>query len=47
MTTKANKIIINLNLKKMIFVLFGRESAGVPKFIHKKSIKNKIKMPYE
>ena len=44
MTTKAKKITINLNLKKMIFFFFGRESAGVPESLHK-VIKNKLKVP--
>ena len=43
-TTKAKKAYINLNLKKMTLLLFGRESSGVPEKLHK-SIKYKIKIP--
>ena len=44
MTTKAKKLYHNFNFKKNDILLFGRESAGVPKSLHKK-IKNKLKIP--
>ena len=40
MTTKAKKF----KFKKNDILLFGRESAGVPEYLHK-SIKNRIKIP--
>ena len=44
MTTKAKKLYYKFKFKKNDMLLFGRESAGVPKIIHK-SITNKIKVP--
>tara|TARA_B100001093_G_scaffold501766_1_gene553869 strand:+ start:16 stop:465 length:450 start_codon:yes stop_codon:yes gene_type:complete len=44
MTTKATKHYHKFKFKKNDILLFGRESAGVPKNLHK-SIKNKIKVP--
>ena len=44
MTTKAKKFYHKFKFKKNDFVLFGRESAGVPHEIHKK-IKDKLKVP--
>ena len=44
MTTKAKKNYTNFIFKKNDTLLFGRESAGVPKIVHKK-IKNKLKIP--
>ena len=44
MTTKAKKSYLNFSFKKSDVLLFGRESAGVPKTLHK-SIKYKIKIP--
>ena len=44
MTTKANKMYHTFNFKNKDTILFGRESKGVPKFIHKKSFKN-LKIP--
>ncbi len=44
MTTKAKKSYLKFQFKKKDILLFGRESAGVPKLLHK-SIKNKIKIP--
>ena len=46
MTTKANKSYLNFKFKKNDIILFGRESAGVPEFIHK-TIKHKIKIPID
>ena len=43
-TTKAKDIYTNFNFKKYDTLLFGRESSGVPKSLHK-SIKFKIKIP--
>ena len=44
MTTKAKKLYHKFKFKKNDMLLFGKESAGVPKEIHK-MLKNKIKIP--
>ena len=44
MTTKATKHYNKFKFDKNDILLFGRESAGVPKDLHK-SIKNKVKIP--
>ena len=44
MTTKAKKHYHKFKFKKNDMMLFGRESAGVPKSLHK-TIKNRIKVP--
>jgi tRNA (cytidine/uridine-2'-O-)-methyltransferase len=44
MTTKAKKLYHKFKFKKNDILLFGRESAGVPEYLHK-SIKNRIKIP--
>ena len=44
MTTKAKKIYHKFRFKKNDMLLFGRESAGVPKELHR-LLKNKIKIP--
>ena len=44
MTTKAKKIYHKFKFKKNDMLLFGRESAGVPKELHQ-SFKHKIKIP--
>ncbi len=44
MTTKAKKLYHKFKFKKNDMLLFGRESAGVPEYLHK-TIKNKIKIP--
>ena len=44
MTTKSKKFYQHFKFKKNDFLLFGRESAGVPSEIHKK-IKDKLKVP--
>ena len=44
MTTKTKKFYHQFKFKKNDFLLFGRESAGVPDEIHKK-IKDKLKVP--
>ena len=44
MTTKSKKIYHHFKFKKEDFLLFGRESAGVPDEIHKK-IKDKLNVP--
>ena len=44
MTTKAKKSYLDFKYKKKDILLFGRESAGVPKNIHK-DIKHKLKIP--
>ena len=44
MTTKSKKFYHQFKFKKNDFLLFGRESAGVPNEIHEK-IKDKLKVP--
>ena len=44
MTTKSKKYYHHFKFKKNDFLLFGRESAGVPSKINKK-IKDKLKVP--
>ena len=44
MTTKAKKHYHKFKFKKNDMLLFGRESAGVPKILHS-MIKNKLKIP--
>ena len=44
MTTKAKKSYHKFKFKKTDILLFGRESAGVPKSLHS-TIKNKLKVP--
>ena len=44
MTTKARKSYLKFKFKSRDILLFGRESAGVPKLLHQ-NIKNKLKVP--
>ena len=44
MTTKSKKFYHQFRFRKNDFLLFGRESAGVPDEIHEK-IKDKLKVP--
>ena len=44
MTTKSKKFYHQFKFRKNDFLLFGRESAGVPDEIHKK-IKDRLKVP--
>ena len=44
MTTKAKRIYHKFKFRKNDMLLFGRESAGVPKELHK-IFKNKVKIP--
>ena len=44
MTTKAKKPYLKFKFKSSDILLFGRESAGVPKLLHQ-NIKNKLKVP--
>ena len=44
MTTKSKKFYFKFKFKKNDFLLFGRESAGVPSEVHK-SIKDRLKVP--
>ena len=44
MTTKAKKNYHKFKFQKNDFILFGRESAGVPKEIHEE-VKNRLKVP--
>ena len=46
MTTKASISYTKFKFKKNDTILFGRESAGVPKKIHN-ILKNKLKIPME
>ena len=44
MSTKAKKSYLDFKYKKKDILLFGRESAGVPKILHSK-IKYRLKIP--
>ena len=44
MTTKAKRSYLKFRYKKDDILLFGRESAGVPKELHK-TIKDRLKIP--
>ena len=44
MTTKASSSYTKFKFKKNDTILFGRESAGVPQYVHK-MIKNRLKIP--
>jgi Predicted rRNA methylase (SpoU class) len=44
MTTKASSSYTQFKFKKNDTILFGRESAGVPEYVHKK-INNRLKIP--
>ena len=44
MSTKSKKSLFKFKFKKTDIILFGRESKGVPEYIHKE-IKNKLKIP--
>ena len=44
MTTKAKQSYLKFKFKSSDILLFGRESAGVPKHLHQ-TIKNKLKIP--
>mgnify|MGYP001475071053 FL=1 len=44
MTTKAKKSVFKFGFKKNDIILLGRESKGVPEFIHN-FLNNKIKIP--
>ena len=44
MTTKAKKSYLKFKFQSSDILLFGRESAGVPKLLHQ-NIKNKLKVP--
>jgi len=44
MTTKTNNLYNSFNFKKNDIILFGRESAGVPKKIHEE-VNYKLKVP--
>ena len=44
MTTKAKKNYTDFNFKPLDTLLFGRESQGVPKIVHKKSFQ-RLKIP--
>ena len=46
MTTKATKFYNDFSFKKDDTILFGRETAGVPKSVHE-LVKNKLKIPMQ
>jgi len=46
MTTKAKKKYFNFKFKQNDTILFGRESAGVPKFVHN-SVDYKLVIPIQ
>ncbi len=44
MSTKANKSLFKFKFKNNDIILLGRESKGVPEYVHKE-LKNKLKIP--
>ena len=44
MSTKAKKSLFKFKFKKNDIILLGRESKGVPEYVHKR-LKNKLKIP--
>ena len=44
MTTKAKKSIFKFKFQNSDIILLGRESKGVPEYVHGK-LKNKLKIP--
>ena len=44
LSTKAKKSLFKFNFKKNDIILLGRESKGVPEYVHKE-LKNKLKIP--
>ena len=44
MTTKASSSFTKFKFKKNDTILFGRESAGVPQYVHK-MVNNRLKIP--
>ncbi len=44
MSTKAKKSLFNFKFKKNDIILLGRESKGVPEYVHKE-LKNSLKIP--
>ena len=44
MSTKSKKTLFKFKFEKTDIILFGKESKGVPEYIHKE-IKNKLKIP--
>ena len=44
MSTKAKKSLFKFKFKKDDIILFGRESEGVPEYVHKE-LKNSLKIP--
>ena len=44
MTTKSKKSLYKFKYKKDDIILLGRESKGVPEYVHQ-AIKNKLKVP--
>ncbi len=44
MTTKAKKSLYKFKFKKDDIILLGRESKGVPEYVHQ-ALKNKLKVP--
>ncbi len=46
MSTKAKKSYINFKFKKNDTILFGRESAGVPKFVHQ-TVNHRLQIPIQ
>ena len=46
MTTKTTMPYTNFKFKRNDTILFGRETAGVPKSVHE-SVKNRLKIPMQ
>lgn len=44
-TTKANKFYTEFNYQDDCFIMFGKETAGLPQWLHEKYDKHQIKIP--
>lgn len=44
-TTKGDKIYSDINFKDGDFIVFGRESIGLPEYIHMENKENRFKIP--
>jgi tRNA (cytidine/uridine-2'-O-)-methyltransferase len=44
-TTKESRIYTDVNYNDNCYILFGKESAGLPEYVHEKFLHNRIKIP--
>lgn len=45
LTTKAKKIYTNIKYPEECFLIFGKETAGLPKYVHDRFNKERFKIP--